>query len=575
MSGIWRWLFSLLRPYRGRVLFGSMLVALTVLGNTGLLATSAVLLSKAALEPEILLLMPFITGVRFFGIGRAVIRYFERLLNHSIAFRILGHLRGDFYKHLEPLVPDSYPDYTEGNLYNQFITDIHTLQFFYLRAVSVPLGSVVVYTICAIFLAQFEPRLVPLLLVGQLLAGIVIPGMAVSTGKHRKHQLSGAQRVLSEQFLDFKEGLLDLHLFHATKNVGSQLKGYAQQMTTIRYQIALKKALINRLVFLVSQCCMLAALAITITPVQNNQLEGYYVAMVALTVLASFEGIMQMPEAVVQMDESYTAAKGLHEVYQREAAVTERGNQQPTALDVHLENVRFSYHEPNRQFIEGLHMAIPFGTHLAIVGESGGGKSSVAKLITGLWHPDGGTIRLGDCRYEMLSEETLHRYIGSVDQFSYFFYASIRENMQMVNEDVSDKEIWDALAMVELDGLIAHLPGQLDTVLAENASILSGGERQRLALARLIVQDPAIVVLDEATQKLNKALAEQILQRLLKWGEKKTMILITHSLEGLEALDFIYVFSCGRIVEQGTHQVLLEQPKGYYHQLYDIEKSRV
>ena len=153
MSDTIRWLLRLLAPYRWRVLLGSLLVALTVLGNAGLLATSGLLLSKAALTPEVLLLMPLITGVRFFGIGRAVVRYVERLLNHSVAFRILGHLRRDFYDHLEPLVPDALPDYAEGKLYNQFVTDINVLQYFYLKAVSVPLGSLIIYTVCALFLA--------------------------------------------------------------------------------------------------------------------------------------------------------------------------------------------------------------------------------------------------------------------------------------------------------------------------------------------------------------------------------------------------------------------------------------
>lgn len=574
MIGTWKWLFSLLKHYRGRVIFGSALVALTVLGNTGLLATSAVLLSKAALQPEILLLMPLITGVRFFGISRAVVRYFERLINHSIAFRILGHLRGDFYAHLEPLVPDRYPNYTEGHLYNQFITDIHTLQYFYLRAVSVPVGSILVYSVCAIFLAFFEPKIIPILFIGQVLAGVIIPIGAVSTGKKRKYRWMNTQRAFSEQFLDFKEGLLDLHLFHACEKIQQQLKNHIMQMTTVRYHMALKKAWINRLVFLVSQCCMLAALYLCIEPVQTHQLEGFYVAMVALIVLASFEAIMQMPEAVVQMDESYAAAKGLHEVYNMEREVPVMQHQMPTVLDLHVEDVSFSYHQVDRRFIEHLNMEIPFGQHIAIVGESGGGKSSLARLLTGLWRVDGGEIRLGDCPYHLIDEETLHQYIGSVDQFSYFFYASIRENMQMVDEKVTDDAIWQALGLVELEEVVKQLPEGLQTILAENASVLSGGERQRLAIARLILQNPDIVVLDEATQKLDKALAGRILQRLMTWGKDKTMIFITHSMQGLDALDFIYAFSYGRIIEQGTHKALLAKKEGYYRQLHDIEKTQ-
>ena len=202
------WLMQLLKPYRWRVLLGSLLVALTVLGNVGLLATSGLLLSKAALMPEVLLLMPLITGVRFFGISRALLRYAERLLNHSIAFRILGHLRKDFYDHLEPLVPDAFPNYAQGKLYNQFVTDINVLQFFYLKAVSVPLGSLFIYTVCALFLAFFEPALIPMLLIGQLVAGIFVPVAAVSGGRAKNiRRRSGRQRCLNN-FWIIRRGLL-------------------------------------------------------------------------------------------------------------------------------------------------------------------------------------------------------------------------------------------------------------------------------------------------------------------------------------------------------------------------------
>ena len=204
-----KWMLHLLAPYKLRVLAGSLLVALTVLGNAGLLATSGLLLSKAAITTEVLLLMPLITGVRFFGIGRALMRYAERLLNHSIAFRILGFLRKDFYEHLEPLVPDAMPNYSKGKLYNQFISDIQTLQYFYLKAVSVPVGSLIVFVVTAVFLWQYEPILVVPLAVGHLLAGIVVPFLATATDRSGKERLALQKDETSEAFLEYKQGLTD------------------------------------------------------------------------------------------------------------------------------------------------------------------------------------------------------------------------------------------------------------------------------------------------------------------------------------------------------------------------------
>ena len=146
--------------------------------------------------------------------------------------------------------------------------------------------------------------------------------------------------------------------------------------------------------------------------------------------------------------------------------------------------------------------------------------------------------------------------------------------MQLANVRVSDDAIWQALEMVELDEIVRALPQGLDTILSENARAFSGGQRQRLAIARMIVQEPKIAILDEALQKLDKRLAERIFARLLAWGEGRTVIIISHSLTLLEKLDFSYVVSYGKIIEQGSHAALLKQRGGHYRALYDIECSQ-
>lgn len=569
-----KWLLQLLKPYRWQVLLGSFLVALTVLGNVGLLATSGLLLSKAALTPEVLLLMPLITGVRFFGIGRAVMRYAERLLNHSIAFKILGHLREDFYRTLEPLVPDDFPHYSQGKLYNQFIGDINILQFFYLKAVSVPFGSLIIYTVCALFLAFYDARLIPMLLVGQLIAGLIVPTWAVRHGREQKHTLSDVQTALSEQFLEYKQGLADLHLFGTLGQVQEEVNNKLHSMTRLHMTMSLKKKMVSRVVFAVSHLSMLLALFMLIPSVQSGKIDGVDVAMLALLVLGSFEAIMQMPEAVLQMDESLAAAEDIYEVYEKTPRGRALVEEIPKGFEIHAENVSFSYHQSERKFIEHLDLDIPEGAHVAFVGESGSGKSSIAYLLSGLWQVDGGRLTLGGASVDAIATDVLHEMVAMVEQESYFFYTSIRENMQLANEKVTDDAIWQALEMVELDEVVRALPEGLDAVLAENATMFSGGQRQRLAIARMIVQNPKVAILDEALQKLDKDLAERVFRRLLEWGQGRTMIVISHHLAMLDALDFSYVISYGRIIEKGSHNTLIMQHNGHYRALYDIERSQ-
>ena len=574
MSKTVRWLLQLLKPYKAQVLLGGLLVALTVLGNVGLLATSGRLISEAALQPEILLLMPLITGVRFFGIGRALARYAERLLNHNIAFRILGHLREDLYKRLEPLIPDDFPSYSQGKLYNQFISDIDTLQYFYLKSVSVPLGSLIVYSVCAFFVACYDRRLVLLLCIGQLVAGIVVP-LWVVRGEHaKKHQLMTIEESLSEQFLEYKQGLVDVHIFGKLSTIQAELHKKIKAMMTMQYQMSLRKKLTNRLVFFISRLTMLVALWMLVAPLINRQVDGVDIAMLALLILASFEGIMQMPEAVLQMDASIAAAENISEVYQKSPSKKEGATCNPTSFDIQAEHVDFHYHKANYQLIEDLNLEIPHGTHIALVGESGSGKTSIAHLLSGLWHIDSGRLQLGGCDYSTLDEKQMHQWIACVDQESYFFYTSVRENFQLANVQVTDEQIWEALALVELEETIRKLPEGLNTILAENASMLSGGQRQRLAIARMIIQNPKIVILDEALQKLDKYMAERIFKRLLKWGENRTIVVISHSLRLLNMLDFSYLIMYGKIIEKGTHEDLIRRKNGYYRALYDIEQSQ-
>ena len=569
-----KWMLHLLAPYKLRVLAGSLLVALTVLGNAGLLATSGLLLSKAAITTEVLLLMPLITGVRFFGIGRALMRYAERLLNHSIAFRILGFLRKDFYEHLEPLVPDAMPNYSKGKLYNQFISDIQTLQYFYLKAVSVPVGSLIVFVVTAVFLWQYVPILVVPLAVGHLLAGIVVPFLATATDRSAKECLALQKDETSEAFLEYKQGLTDLKLYQKASEVEKKLTEDFKTLTTQAYRMSAKKRLVNRGVFVLSHLTMLVVLLMLANPVAQGGLEGVEVAMLALLVLASFEAVMQLPEAMLQMDESIASAKSLQEAYKKEAMAKTEGTAEPRGHRLVAENVCFSYHDDTRQLIENLSLTIEEGTHVAFVGESGSGKSSIAHLLSGLWQLDGGSLTLGGVPIGDVPKEKLRRTVVSCEQTSYFFYATIRENLLLARDDATDEELWQAMEMVELGDVVRALPEGLDTILAENAAMLSGGQRQRLAIARLVVTNPQVVILDEALQKLDRALAERILSRLLAWGRNKTMIIISHSLECLNILDFAYVISYGSIIEQGVPSALLQKKDSAYRAFYDIEQSQ-
>lgn len=562
---------SLLAPFAGRAAGGSALSALTVLFNTGLLATAALLLSKAAVEPEILLLMPLIVGVRFFSIGRAVLRYAERLLNHSIAYRILGRLRVTLYEHLEPLVPDQLRDYTEGKLYNRFIGDIDTLQYFYIKSVPVPAGAVLVYMISAVFLAVWDKSLAVVLLVGMVIAGVLVPGAAL-VGEGRRQEKAGVLRDgLSARLLAFQGGLDDLHLYGRAQEAAKSLRADADALTHAAFSTELRRAFVDHLSQAAGTLTMLWALWVWAADAGN---AAVYTAMLAMVVLGAFEAAAQMPEAMLQTRESAAAAEGIAPVMDRPVPKRGQVREIPADKTLRFEDVSFHYHDEGRTFMSHLNMVLLPGTYAVVVGISGSGKSTLAKLASGLWTPDAGRVTLGGIELSEYDASALHHTIGMVAQETSFFAATLRENLLLAAPDRSEEDIWQTLEMVELTETVRALPEGLDTTLRENASAFSGGQRQRLAIARIILANPDILILDEATQKLDRALTERILVRLREWAREKTVIRITHTLQQTEDADFIYVFSYGRMGEQGSHESLMALDNGIYRQLRAIESAQ-
>lgn len=562
---------GLLAPFAGLAAGGSALTALTVLFNTGLLAVAALLLAKASIEPEILLLMPLIVGVRFFGIGRAVLRYLERLINHSIAYRILGRLRVTLYSRLEPLVPDRLRNYTQGRLYNRFIGDIDTLQYFYIKAVPVPVGALAVYAVSALFLSLWDPALAGVLLVGMAVAGLVIPWLSLIGEGERQARTGALRDRLSSRFLAFQEGLDDLALYGRLDSAAQDLQTLCDRLTRASRRTQMRRAFVDRLSRAAGTLTMLWALWVWAAHAQE---AAVYTSMLAMVVLGAFEAASAMPEAMLQTQQSAAAAEGIAAVLDQPGPQEGRIRTLPDDLTLAFDHVCFHYHHASVGFAEDLDLTLPYGTHAVVVGASGSGKTTFARLASGLWQPDGGRVSLGGTDLRDLDPTTLHRTIGLVQQDTSFFSATIRENLLLAASNKTDRDIWQALELVEMAEPVRALPQGLDTLLFDNASAFSGGQRQRLAIARIVLADPAIVILDEATQKLDRALADRILVRLEAWAAGKTLIRITHTLQQTDQAGFIYVFAYGRMVEQGRHEALMARENGIYRQLKAIEDDQ-
>lgn len=586
-----RWLLGLLRPFRW-LIFGTVLLsAATVLANVGLLSVSAVLISMAALQPPLLDLMVYIVGVRFFGISRALLRYSERYVSHKITFQILTALRTQVYERIEPVAPAGLQHYSDGQLFDRLLNDIDVLKYFYLRAVLAPAAALVVLVVCSVVLAQFSVGAMALLLGLFALFGLAVPVVLGKAAAGKTARLAAEREQWQILLEDYLGGLSELQNTGQQQRYAERLLERLTSMANLERWLGLCGNLTGSLITYGSNLSLVLALLVVIPAVAQDSLSGVYCAMVLLMIWSSFEAIQPFPQAMLQLQRSLEAAGHLLDLPER-AEKRENGTeneagsnaknsargaarwQQPARLDIRFDNISFAY-EDGHVVCENFSLECPAGSRIALVGTSGSGKSTLVSLLVRFWEPQRGVITLGGIPLRQYPEAQLRQLIAVVEQDTFLFSATVRENLRLARPDATEQQLKQALAFAELADVVAALPHGLDTPLGDNGYRLSGGQRQRLALAQAWLRDCPIVVLDEVFQGLDVRTAGILQQRFHQWGQGRTMLYITHSLQHLQQMDCIYVLQQGQIVEQGTAQTLLAQRDSMFYQMWQLERQQI
>lgn len=586
-----RWLLGLLRPFRW-LIFGTVLLsAATVLANVGLLSVSAVLISMAALQPPLLDLMVYIVGVRFFGISRALLRYSERYVSHKITFQILTALRTQVYERIEPVAPAGLQHYSDGQLFDRLLNDIGVLKYFYLRAVLAPAAALVVLVVCSVVLAQFSVGAMALLLGLFALFGLAVPVVLGKAAAGKTARLAAEREQWQILLEDYLGGLSELQNTGQQQRYAERLLERLTSMANLERWLGLCGNLTGSLITYGSNLSLVLALLVVIPAVAQDSLSGVYCAMVLLMIWSSFEAIQPFPQAMLQLQRSLEAAGHLLDLPER-AEKRENGTeneagsnaknsargaarwQQPARLDIRFDNISFAY-EDGHVVCENFSLECPAGSRIALVGTSGSGKSTLVSLLVRFWEPQRGVITLGGIPLRQYPEAQLRQLIAVVEQDTFLFSATVRENLRLARPDATEQQLKQALAFAELADVVAALPHGLDTPLGDNGYRLSGGQRQRLALAQAWLRDCPIVVLDEVFQGLDVRTAGILQQRFHQWGQGRTMLYITHSLQHLQQMDCIYVLQQGQIVEQGTAQTLLAQRDSMFYQMWQLERQQI
>jgi ATP-binding cassette, subfamily C, bacterial CydC len=549
----WLRLAAALVPDRGRAALASVLQVLTVAAGVALMGTSAWLVSKAALHPSIAALSLAIVGVRAFGTARPVLRYLERLFTHDVTLRLVSRLRGAVFRALVPLAPARLVSRRSGDLLAGVIEDAAALEVVYARVLGPSLAALVLVALAGVALLPFGPAVALAGVTGLALSGAAFPWLAFRLSVGPGQRLASLRADLAARLVDGVQGQSEILAWGGESRFAAGLAEGSRRVLREQQRLVAASALGGTLAGLGADLTVVVVLALAIPSVRAGTLDGVLLAVAALLALAVFEAVSALPAAWQSMGSARASAGRLFEVMDQEPAVAEREADLPSPSPRTLEarELCFAYPGESRVVLEGVSFRLEPGRRVAIAGPSGSGKSTVVSLLLRFWDVPPGSLLLegGDAR--ALSPNRVRAALAVSPQRVHLLTGTLRENLLLAAPAASAREIEAALDAARLGELVRRLPEGLDTWIGEEGHQLSGGERQRLALARALLRDAPFLVLDEPTAHLDALTEREVMRAIVRAGEGRATLLVTHRLVGLEAFDEVLVLERGRVVERG------------------------
>ncbi|MDP8926353.1 MAG: thiol reductant ABC exporter subunit CydC [Actinomycetota bacterium] len=567
-------LLGFLRRHRLRVALGILLGVATVVSNVGLLATAAYVISAAAVVPYLSLLAIPVYLVRLFSVSRAISRYAERMVSHDVTFRLLTGLRTWFYARLEPLAPARLLEYRSGDLLSRIVKDVEELENVYLRVVSPVAVAVIVSLLTFLLLYAFDAPIafVALAFLGATGAGVPLLVRRLARGQGRRQLELRAE--LNARIVDDCQGVQDLLAFGREEGERREISALNRKLEQVQKRVAFITGLQRALGDLMMNLALVAVLILAVPLVARGEINGVYLAFLAVVMLGSFEAITPLGTAFQFLGRSLGAGERLFEIIDAKPQVTDPAEplSPPSNDALEFDRVSFRYEEDGVLVLEDVTFALKPGSRVAVVGPSSSGKSTLVNLALRFWDPDGGEVRLGGHAVRDYAQEDLRHRIGVVSQNTHVFNGTLRRNLLLANPESDDAALEHILARAQLTELLKRLPQGMDSYIGEQGSRLSGGERQLLAVARTLLKDAPLLVLDEPTANLDPITEREVSASIRELMRGRTTLVITHRLVEMEGMDEILVLDRGRIVERGTHEELAKAG-GLYRRMLDVQHS--
>ncbi|HBT3933945.1 TPA: cysteine/glutathione ABC transporter ATP-binding protein/permease CydC [Klebsiella pneumoniae] len=559
---------ALYKRHKWMLLLGVVLAIVTLLASIGLLTLSGWFLSASAVVGvagiySFNYMLPA-AGVRGAAIIRTAGRYFERLVSHDATFRVLQHLRVFTFSKLLPLSPAGLARFRQGELLNRVVADVDTLDHLYLRVISPLVGALVVIVVVTCGLSLLDVTLA-LTLGGIMLATLlVMPPLFYRAGKPAGESMTQLRGQYRQQLTAWLQGQAELMVFNASDRYRAQMEKTELSWQDAQRRQAELTALSQAVMLLIGGIAVVAMLWLASDGVGGNSQPGALIALFVFCALAAFEALAPVTGAFQHLGQVIASARRISQITDQQPEVTfvEDEASSPAQVALTLQEVTFRYPQQPSPALENISLQIAAGEHIAILGRTGCGKSTLLHLLTRAWDPSQGEILLNNQPLSGLSEATLRQAMSVVPQRVHLFSATLRDNLLLAAPEADDAHLSATLEKVGLEKLLQD--GGLNGWLGEGGRQLSGGELRRLAIARALLHDAPLMLLDEPTEGLDAATESQILHLLADVMRDKTVLMVTHRLRGLAGFNQIIVMDNGQIIEQGSHAELLAKQGRYF-----------
>lgn len=562
------------------MLIGLLLSVATLMAGIGLLSLSGWFLSASAVAGLTLgtaQVFNYFTpggGVRFLSIMRTTSRYCERLATHEATFKLLTQLRVWAWRRVLPLSARNMQGFRQGELLNRLVADIDTLDHLYLRLLTPMLSALILLSGLFLFVAWIDAKLALILCVSLLLIWLILPCIFYLLGRKPGMKLMESKRVLRIRILEFVQGLAEISLFGANDRFREQLAQSEANLIDSQRAMANVMALSQAGLILCHGVIMVCILYVAASGVGEHQPPGPMFAMVAFMALACIEMLMPIAGAFQHLSSCVTAAKRVNELVDQTPGIAFFNQNEAPMLKhgaLQLKDIVFSYGDPGKQVLKGINVSIQPGEKVALLGQTGCGKSSLLSLITREWEPDSGRLLLDGVEIEEYSQKALTNGLSVMSQRIYLFSGTLRDNLTLAQPDITGcvtvadqkaaEEINDQhlIAVLEKVGLsvLTQAKNPLDAWIGEGGRQLSGGEQRRIGVARVLLRDAPLLLLDEPTEGLDRRTEREILSLLFEFARDKTVLLISHRLTAIAKMDKIHLMEDGVLRVSGHHTDLL------------------